>query len=145
VFRNQGRGLFAELTSVENGLPRAIAGRALCAGDLDNDGQTDLLISDIEGQPLLLRNASPARHHWLTVRLEGGPVIEGAVVTVRAGERRWMRRSTSGGSYLSASDPRVHFGLGEIRTIDEVRVRWPVGKTTTLRNVPADRELVVQG
>ena len=79
------------------------------------------------------------------MRLEGGPVIEGAVVIVRAGERRWMRRSTTGGSYLSASDLRVHFGLGEIRAIDEVQVRWPAGKTTTLRNVPVDRELVVKG
>jgi enediyne biosynthesis protein E4 len=145
LFRSQGNGLFAELTSLGNGLPRAIAGRALCAGDLDNDGRTDLLISDIDGQPLLLRNLSPARNHWLTVRLEGRPGIEGAMVTVRAGARRWMRRSTTGGSYLSASDPRVHFGLGESGAVDEVRVRWPNGKTTVRRSVPVDREVTIQG
>lgn len=144
VFRNQGGGLFAELPSVGSGLPRALAGRALCAGDLDNDGQTDLLISDIDGQPLLLRSISPARHHWLTVRLEGRGVIEGAVVTVRAGARRWVRRSTTGGSYLAASDPRVHFGLGDARMVDELQVRWPGGGTTVLRNVPADHEVVVR-
>ena len=143
MFRNQGGGLLAELLSVGNGLPRAIAGRALCAGDLDNDGRMDLLISDIEGQPLLLRNLSPAPHHWLRVRLEGGPVSEGAVITLRAGERRWVRRSTTGGSYLSAGDPRVHFGLGAIRSLDEVQVRWPSGRTTVLRNVAADREVII--
>lgn len=144
VFRGQGGGLFVELPSVGNDLPRAIAGRALCAGDLDNDGRTDLLISDIEGQPLLLRNLSPAHNHWLAVRLAGRPVTEGALVTVHAGGRQWTRRSTTGGSYLSASDPRVHFGLGAISVLDEVQVRWPGGKTTLLRNVPADRELVVR-
>jgi hypothetical protein len=144
LFRNQGSGLFAEMTAVGNGLPRAIAGRALCAGDLDNDGKVDLLISDIDGQPLLLRNLSPARNHWLTVRLEGRPEIEGAVVTVRSGTRRWTRRSTTGGSYLAASDPRVHFGLGESGAVEEVRVRWPSGRTTVRRNVPADREVTIQ-
>jgi hypothetical protein len=145
LFRNQGGGLFAELPSVGTGLPRAIAGRALCAGDLDNDGRIDLLLSDIEGQPLLLRNLSPARHHWLTVRLGGEAVSEGATVTLRAGTRRWTRRSTTGGSYLSASDPRVHFGLGETGTLDAVEVRWPRGRTSVQKNVPCDRELVVRG
>jgi hypothetical protein len=145
LFLNAGGGLFAELSSVGNGLPRAIAGRALCAGDLDNDGRMDLLISDIEGQPLLLRNLSPTPHHWLTVRLEGGQAFAGASVTARAGTRTWTRRSTTGGSFLSAGDPRVHFGLGEIRTLDEVQVRWPSGRVSVLRNVPCDREVVIQG
>jgi hypothetical protein len=142
-FRNQGGGLFEEVASVGNGLPRAIAGRALCAGDLDNDGRLDLLISDIEGQPLLLRNLSQPRPHWLTVRLEGRPVTEGAAVTARAGARRWVRQSTTGGSYLSAGDPRVHFGLGEILTVDSVEVRWPSGGTTVRQNVPVDQEIAI--
>jgi hypothetical protein len=145
LFRNQGNGTFAELPSPGIGLGKAIAGRALCAGDLDNDGKIDLLVSDIEGQPLLLRNVSPERHHWVTLRLDGGRVIEGASITLRAGAQRWVRRSTTGGSYLSASDPRVHVGLGEIRALDSLEVRWPAGGTTALRNVPVDREVAVKG
>jgi enediyne biosynthesis protein E4 len=144
LFRNQGSGLFAELVPPGSGLPRALAGRALCAGDLDNDGKIDLLVSDIEGQPLLLRNVSPARSHWLTLRLDGRQVVEDASITLRAGARRWTRRSSTGGSYLSAGDPRVHFGLGEIRTLDAVEVRWPAGNTTVLRNVASDREVAVR-
>jgi hypothetical protein len=145
LFRNQGGGLLSELTDLGTGLPRAIAGRALCVGDLDNDGRMDLLISDIEGQPLLLRNCSPTRNHWLTAKLEGNEVTEGAVVTVTAGPRKWIRRSTTGGSYLSASDPRVHFGVGAVRRLDEVVVRWPDGKRVVMRGVACDRELSVRG
>jgi len=144
VFQNQGDSHFAEVNPVGNGLPRSIAGRALCAGDLDNDGKIDIVLSDIEGQPLLLRNISPETGHWLTVRLESKGVTEGTQIVVRAGTKQWMRRSTTGGSYLSASDPRVHFGLGEIRTLEEALVRWPDGKTTRLRGVPVDQELVVR-
>jgi enediyne biosynthesis protein E4 len=103
------------------------------------------LVSDIEGQPLLLRNVSPERDHWLTLRLDGARVIEGASVTLRAGAQRWVRRATTGGSYLSASDPRVHAGLGETGALDTVEVRWPAGVTTMLRNVPVDREVAVRG
>ncbi|MCW3050937.1 MAG: UnbV [Chthonomonadales bacterium] len=139
-----GDSYFAEQTSVGNGLPRVIAGRALCTGDLDNDGRIDLVISDIEGQPLLLRNTSTGTGHWLTVRLVGNRVTEGTQVVVRAGTKQWKRRSTTGGSYLSASDPRVHFGLGEVSKLDEVQVRWPDVKTTLLHDVPADQELAVK-
>jgi hypothetical protein len=145
IFRNLGHGLFTELPSGDNALSRAaIAGRALCVGDLDNDGKMDLLILNIEGQPLLLRNVSPTQNHWLIVRLVGRPFTEGALIVARAGKRKWMRRSTTGGSYLSASDPRVHFGLGEISELEEVQVRWPRGKSTLLKAVPADQEIVVR-
>jgi hypothetical protein len=145
LFRNVGGGRFAELASVGEGLPRALSARALCAGDLDNDGRVDLLISVIQGQPLLLRNTTPRRHHWLTIRLTGREVSEGALVTLAAGRRRGSRRSASGGSYLSASDPRVHFGLGEARTVESVTVRWPSGRVTSLKPGAVDREAAVGG
>ncbi len=84
-FQNVGGGLFEDQASAGSGRTRAIAGRALCSGDMDNDGKIDLLISDIEGQPLLLRNTTSSSNHWLTVRLAGKSVIEGARVTARAG------------------------------------------------------------
>src|SRR5262249_24227174 len=103
LFENRTRGLFDELKPVGTGLSRAIAGRALCTGDLDNDGKIDWLISDIEGEPLLLRNISPVSNHWLTVRLVGKDVTEGTRIIARARARTWTRCSSSGGSYLSAS------------------------------------------
>lgn len=141
VFHAQGNSTFREVTRLGAGLPRPLSGRALCTGDLDNDGQTDLLLSDIAGQPLLLRNVSPGSSHWLTLRLDRKGGNEGAVVTVRAAGRRQARRCTSGGSYLSASDPRVHFGLGAATTVDELTVRWPDGRTVTRRAVVCDRIL----
>jgi hypothetical protein len=122
----------------------AIAGRALCIGDLDNDGRIDLVISDIEGQPLILRNISPQRNHWLRVRLAGTTVTEGAWVIARSGPKQWLRRSTSGGSYLSANDPRVTFGLGQVSEVEQLEVRWPGGKQTVVKVGQIDRELVIQ-
>lgn len=143
VFRG-GPGPFVEMTALGAGLPRAIAGRALCAGDLDNDGKLDLLLSNLDGQPLLLRNTTPARGHWLTVRLIGREVVEGARVSVRAGGRTWTRRSTTGGSFLAAHDPRVHFGLGTVPRVDSVEIRWPGGAVRRLEALPVDREVGVE-
>ncbi len=83
--------------------------------------------------------------HWLSLRLEpaSGRSAEGAEVTIQAGGRRWFRRATTGGSYLSASDPRVHFGLGDVTRMDRVEVRWPDGSRLTLTNVPVNRDVRV--
>jgi enediyne biosynthesis protein E4 len=127
-------------------LLRAIVGRGLATGDWDNDGRVDVVAMDLEGAPLLLHNQAGAPGHWLRVRLEaarGGPV-QGAEVVVHAAGRRWFRRATTGGSYLSASDLRVHVGLGAVPTVDRVEVRWPDGTRQTVAAPPVDRELLVR-
>jgi hypothetical protein len=144
LFRQEEGGIFAEVASLGTDLPRAISGRALCTGDLDNDGRIDLLLGNIDGQPLLLRNTSPTRNHWLRIRLAGPGVTEGARVTLRAGSKTWVRYSRTGGSYLAASDPRVHVSLGAAQAVDSVEVRWPDGRSSMLRNVGVDREIVVR-
>lgn len=143
VFRNRDGRSFVEITALGDGLPATIAGRALCVGDLNNDGKVDLLISNIEGEPLLLQNDTPEQNHWLSVRLADGPTIESTLVIARAGSREWIRRCSTGGSYLSASDSRVYFGLGEISALDELEVRWPSGRVTVLKDIKADQQLFI--
>jgi hypothetical protein len=127
-------------------LRRPIVGRGLAVGDYDNDGRLDVLATDLEGAPLLLHNESAATGHWLWLRLEpaAGRTAGGAEVVVHAGGRRWFRRATTGGSYLSASDSRVHVGLGAVAAVERVEVRWPDGMRQTLPSPAIDRETVVK-
>ena len=146
VMHNEGNGRFKDVSSVSGkDVMRPIVGRCLCAGDLDNDGRIDLVAEDLEGAPLILQNTSHAGH-WLRVKLAGKKSVtdgQGAIVTVKAGGRTLVRMATTGGSYFSASDPRVHFGVGTADKIDSVTIKWPTGKVTTLPAGAADRELLV--
>jgi hypothetical protein len=142
-FRNDGGGGFTLLPpGACADLARPIVGRGIAAGDFNNDGRQDLLIVDYEGAPLLLRNDSRAAHHWLTLDLrERGPdrPAYGAVVNLRAGERRWIGQVSPASGYLSSSDPRVHFGLGRHDRLDSATVTWPGGRVQELALPGVDR------
>jgi hypothetical protein len=117
-------------------------GRGLAVGDIDNDGRMDVLIVG-QGAPLaLLHNqAAPAAGHFLTLALEGVASNRdgvGAKVTVTAGGRSQVAARFGGGSYLSASDPRLHFGLGAAGRADRVEVRWPSGRRDSYEGLMAD-------
>ena len=117
-------------------------GRGLAVGDIDNDGRMDVLIVG-QGAPLaLLHNQpAPAAGHFLTLALEGVASNRdgvGAKVTVTAGGRSQVAVRFGGGSYLSASDSRLHFGLGAARRADRVEVRWPSGRRDTYEGLAAD-------
>ncbi len=107
-------------------------GRGLAAGDLDNDGRVDALIL-AQNEPLAyFHNRTKSVGHFVTFRLEGTKSNRdgvGASVTVMAGGRRQVAQRTGGGSYQSANDPRLHFGLGDNDHVDSVEVRWPSGQT----------------
>src|SRR5439155_24040699 len=123
-------------------LARPIAGRGVAVGDLDNDGRADLLITNGEGEPLLLHNASVGGGHWLRVTLRGrrsNRDAVGARVWLTTTDGTQMRDVTTGGSYLSASDPRLLFGLGRAARVTKLRVRWPSGATSTRVDLPVDR------
>ncbi len=117
-----------------------LVGRGLAAGDLDNDGRIDFLILS-QNQPLSYFHNQTAGGHWLVLRLEGNPSNRDAVgarVTVDAGGRRFFGWRIGGGSYQSASDSRLHFGLGAIDRIQSVEVTWPSGKVSRFNHLAAD-------
>lgn len=147
LFRNADGRLMDATRDGGPALTQPIVGRAVCAGDLDDDGRIDLVVTNVEGPPLLLRNQSEPRGQWVRVRLvdRASPNRDGvgARVIVQAGGRRQLREATTGGSYLAASDPRLHFGLGNVERAEEILVRWPDGRMTRRRDVAAGRELVI--
>jgi tetratricopeptide (TPR) repeat protein len=125
---------------------RPVVGRGVAAGDLDNDGRVDLVVVHRDAPAAVLRNVSRSGH-WLGLRLRGtrsarSPV--GARVVCRAGGRSAVRWVTSGTSYLSASDPRLWFGLGSARSVEYLEVRWPSGRVQAWSNLPADQILDLQ-
>jgi enediyne biosynthesis protein E4 len=124
------------------GLDKRIVGRGLAIGDYDNDGKVDALIVDNEGKPILLHNETPAAGNWVQFALRGtksNPDGYGAMITVTIDGRKLVRHCHADGSYMSSSDPRVHFGLSGGNSIDSVVIKWPDGQTDSYKNLPANK------
>ena len=138
---------FVDVTdSAGPGFQQARPSRGLAVADYDNDGDLDLLITNLDRPPTLLRNESRTGS-WLEVTLEdaqGGIAPIGAEVRISAGGRAQWRDVAAGDSYMSTHDPRPHFGLGTATVVDELEVRWPSGRRTVLKNVPARQNLHVR-
>jgi hypothetical protein len=147
LYRND-HGIFVNQSATSGpDLQRPIVGRGLAVGDFDNDGRVDALVVDSEGKPLLLHNETPAVGHWLELTLVGTKSNRdglGAVVEVTAGGLKQTRLCQTDGSYLSASDKRVHVGLGAATKADSVTVRWPSGHTDVFHNISADRQVTLR-
>ena len=146
LLRNAG----ARFAEVDGGaaLQLAEVSRGAAFGDVDNDGDVDVLVTNNGGPPRLLLNEAADGRHWLQVRLEGTADNRqglGARVGIRRddGSVVW-RRARTDGSYLSASDPRVHFGLGSDPQIREVIVEWPSGRVESWPGLRADRIVTVK-
>ena len=112
--------------------------RGAAFGDIDNDGDMDIVINNNNGPARLLLNQSAAGGHWLMVDVAGRAPGTRVGVFLPGGRALWRRVHTDG-SYLSASDPRVHFGLGAATSVEKIEVRWPDGFTKTFGPSPADR------
>jgi enediyne biosynthesis protein E4 len=148
LFHNQQGRTFQDLVPVLGGeLAAPILGRGSATGDYDNDGRVDLLVVDHEGEPLLLHNLSQTPNHWLKLDLRSSDpnrFAYGARVTARAGEKVWVGQVSPASSYQSSSDPRIHFGLGGLAVLETLTIRWPSGRTETMRDVRADQILVIR-
>jgi hypothetical protein len=116
--------------------------RGLAVGDLFNDGHVDVVIEDIDGSPRILSNRGVTGNHWVSFELGGtksNRLAIGARLKLTAGGITQTEQIRSGGSYLSQSDLRVHFGLGSASKIESIEVRWPSGTTDVIRNLAADQ------
>jgi len=130
LFRNLGNGRFVQINSEAGPDVNARhCSRGMAFGDFDNDGDMDVLIMNVNEPPTLLRNDAPAENHWIKIRLEGtrsNRSAIGARVLARYGGKVQAQEVVSQTSYLSANDPRLHFGLGAATTVD-IEIHWPMG------------------
>ena len=147
VFRNLGNGRFEELLDEAGpGIAATHSSRGAAFGDLDNDGDVDAVVVNLNESPSLLRNDLQSPGHWLTVKLEGrrGPAAPiGARVTVLVKGTRQVQETLSQASFYSVDDKRLHFGLGTALSAD-VEVRWPGGRVEALKGMAADQFVVVK-
>jgi hypothetical protein len=147
LFENSGKG-FREVAG-EHGAPlkRSYPGRGLAIGDIDNDGDSDLLLMNAGEPPVLLRNDGGNKNHWLGIKLTGMKSNHdgtGAKLTISAGGRQRFKQLLGGTSYCSASDRRVLFGMGRTDKVDAVTVLWPNGQSTTVKDVPVDTYITIR-
>ena len=116
-------------------------------GDFDNDGKLDVVALPISGQPLLLHNQTENNNHWLGLRLRGTYSTRdaiGATVTITACGSLQYDSVRNGGSYISANDPRLHFGLGACNHVDNITIKWPRGGTQMEKDLPVNKYLLVE-
>ncbi len=149
LFHNLRNGTFELVPAVEGtGLAEVGVGRGAAFGDLFNDGKIDVVINNLDGVPMLLRNVSPDHNHWVELHLVGGPKSPrdavGATVYLTAGGLRQRGDVLSGGSYLSSNDMRVHFGLGAAAKVDAVEIHWPSGTVEKVSLPAVDRIFTIE-
>jgi hypothetical protein len=142
LFRNEGGGSFSLVAGPAGGpLARPLVGRGLATADYDRDGDPDLAVTQNGREARLVRNDSAPRS-WLRLELGGrrsNATGYGALVRVVAGERILVRQLASGRSYLSASEPVLTIGLGNLAAVDRVEVTWPSGAGQALLRPPLNR------
>ncbi len=144
LLRNTGKGTFVVASDrAGDTFPLIEVSRGAAFGDVDNDGDTDVLVANNNGPTRLLINQIGNRNHWIGLRLRLENASRDALgariqVVLADGSSRWRRVRTDG-SFCSSRDPRVLVGLGKASAVKEVRIRWPRGQQETWRNVPIDR------
>jgi enediyne biosynthesis protein E4 len=148
LFRSLGNARFADVSSVAGpGLVVVGSSHGCAFADYDNDGDIDILVSNNNQPPNLLRNDGGTKHHWLMVKCLGtrsNRIAIGARVRTVTGPHVQMEEVISGSSFLSQSDLRLHFGLGQAKTVDLVEVTWPSGTKESFPDVQADQLITIE-
>ncbi len=148
LYRNNRDGTFSEISSQAGAaLLEKRASRGTAFGDLDNDGDVDVVINDLDGAPMVLRNEGGNRRNWIRIKAQSPTKNRfgiGARIRVVAGDLAQKSEIRSGGSYISQNDLRVHFGLGNRKSVDLIEVHWPGGGVTRLENIEVNQEITVR-
>jgi hypothetical protein len=149
LFKNVPGKKFELVPAVKGtGLAVVVPARGAAFGDLFNDGKIDVVLNNLDAPPTLLRNVNPDHHHWIELRLLGGPKSPrdavGATVYLTSSNQTQRADVLSGGSFASSNDPRVHFGLGDDKTVDSIAIHWPGGAVEKIRVTAVDRIYTVE-
>jgi hypothetical protein len=148
LYENAGNGVFRDASGRGGPVMQLThVGRGLATADYDNDGDLDAVVTNVGEPPVLLRNRGVPGRSWLVVSLHGRASNRyglGARVEIQAGGRKQVAEVTNVSSYQSASDIRLHVGLGLSRSIDRIEVYWPGGARQVLQNIAADQILDVR-
>ena len=147
MYRSQHNGKFMEMGDEAGpGISARHSSRGCAFGDFDNDGDIDLVIMNRNEPPSLLRNDAPPGNHWIKIKLEGTKSNRSALgsrVIVHYGEKKQAQCLTSQSSFISSNDPRLHFGLGKVTTVD-IEVYWPTGMSETFKGLAADQLVAIR-
>jgi hypothetical protein len=148
MFRNLGHGKFDKVSDqLGPDFMKHTVGRGLATADFDNDGDVDLLINNRGDYPQVLRNDGGNANHWLEVQLVGTKTNRdgiGAKLKLVSEGFTQIEWAKGGTSYMSASDPRLHFGLGQRKSIDNLEINWPSGVVDKLTSVPMNQIITVK-
>ena len=144
--RNTGKKFVDVSAASGDVFHQAWVGRGMAIGDIDNDGRIDAVVTTNGGPAYILHNETATHNHWITLHLTGhksnrdgiGAVVK--LTTIQGSQ--WVTATTSSG-YMSSSDPRVHFGMGDSSVASSIEIRWPSGIVQTLTNVAGDRQIQV--
>jgi hypothetical protein len=148
MFRNLGKGIFDKVSEqLGPDFMRPTVGRGMAVADFDNDGDLDVAISNSNDFPQLLRNDGGNANHWLEVMLVGVKSNRdgrGAALKLTTEGFVEYRQAEGGMSYMSAHDPRIHFGLGQRKTVESLEITWPSGTVDKLANIPINQTITVK-
>jgi hypothetical protein len=144
LFHNNHHGKFEYVPPVKgSGLAVVTPGRGAAFGDLFNNGKIDVVINPVDGPPVLLKNVNADHHHWVELKLVGGPKSPrdavGATVYLTANGMRQREDVMSGGSFISSNDQRPHFGLGDAADAGTAEIHWPSGHIEKIKLPAVDR------